>query len=55
MDKWGFFVLDKSVLEFIESDQTSWETDVLPIPSKRGDLNAYTHKGFWGSYGHSKR
>lgn len=43
----GFFVLDKSVLEFIEGDQTSWETDVLPILSNRGDLNAFTHKGFW--------
>ena len=43
----GFFVLDKSVLEFIEGDETSWETDVLPILSKRGDLNAFTHKGFW--------
>ena len=43
----GFFVLDKSVLELIEGDQTSWETDVLPILSSKGELNAFTHRGFW--------
>ena len=34
-------------MELIEGDQTSWETDVLPILSSKGELNAFTHRGFW--------
>ena len=43
----GFFVLNKSVLNLIEGDNTSWESDVLPILSDKRELNAYTHNGFW--------
>ena len=40
-------MLDKSVLNLIEGDNTSWESDVLPILSNKRELNAYTHDGFW--------
>ena len=43
----GFFVLEPSVLDLIESDGTSWEADVLPKLSAEGQLNAYKHQGFW--------
>ena len=43
----GFFVLNKAVLNYIEGDNTSWESDVLPILSEKRELNAYTHDGFW--------
>ena len=43
----GFFVLEPSVLDLIESDGTSWEADVLPKLAAQGQLNAYKHQGFW--------
>lgn len=43
----GFFVLNKQVLSLIESDATIWERDPLEILSRRGDLNAFYHSGFW--------
>lgn len=43
----GFFVLEPSVLDLIEGDQTSWETGPLQRLAAQGDLQAYHHKGFW--------
>ena len=43
----GFFVLEPSVLDRIEGDQTSWETDVLPLLAGDRQLAAYQHRGFW--------
>lgn len=43
----GFFVLQKSVLDRIAGDSTSWESDVLPQLAADGQLAAYRHKGFW--------
>jgi len=43
----GFFVLEPSVLEQINSDQDSWEADVLPKLAATDQLNAYRHSGFW--------
>ena len=43
----GFFVLDKSVLEFIKNDQTTWEDEPLKELAQRRELNAFIHKGFW--------
>tara|TARA_Y100001970_G_C13963578_1_gene714430 strand:+ start:85 stop:858 length:774 start_codon:yes stop_codon:yes gene_type:complete len=43
----GFFVLEHKILELINSDETVWESDVLPLLSKEGNLNAYKHHGFW--------
>jgi len=43
----GFFVLEPDVLDRIEGDHTSWETDVLPELAADGQLSAYRHPGFW--------
>lgn len=43
----GFFVLEPSVLDRIDGDQTSWEGDVLPQLAADGQLSAYRHPGFW--------
>lgn len=43
----GFFVLEPSVIELIDKDETVWETDILPVLAKSGQLNAYRHFGFW--------
>jgi glucose-1-phosphate cytidylyltransferase len=43
----GFFVLNPSVLDRIDSDKCSWEADVLPGLAADGQLSAYQHRGFW--------
>lgn len=43
----GFFVLEPGVLDYINSDAESWETDSLPRLAADGQLGAFRHKGFW--------
>jgi len=43
----GFFVLEPSVFELIEGDNSSWEQDPLRSLARDGELNAYKHKSFW--------
>ena len=43
----GYFVLEPSVFEYIESDDTLWEKSPLERLSKDGQLAAYEHDGFW--------
>lgn len=43
----GFFVLDPSVLSYIDDDSTIWERDPLEKLSSDGELMAYKHDGFW--------
>lgn len=43
----GFFVLEPSVLNYIEGDQMPFEDDPLKRLSKEGQLMAYQHNGFW--------
>jgi glucose-1-phosphate cytidylyltransferase len=43
----GFFVLSRRVLEYIESDDTSWEFQSLERLAADGELMAYRHSGFW--------
>ena len=43
----GFFVLEPSVLDLIEGDDCSWESDVLPRLAADGQLSAYQHSGYW--------
>ena len=43
----GFFVLDKSVLDYISDDSTSWEGEPLERLAKDGELYAFHHSGFW--------
>jgi len=43
----GFFVLEPSVLNYIESDSTTWERSPLETLAREGQLSVYKHKGFW--------
>lgn len=43
----GFFVLEPAVLELIDGDGCSWETEPLQQLASRGELSAYRHEGFW--------
>ena len=45
----GFFVLSPACLEFIEGDATSWEVGPLNELTRRNELMAYAHDGFWQS------
>jgi glucose-1-phosphate cytidylyltransferase len=49
-DSWingGYFVLDKSVLERISDDGTSWEKEPMASLVSDQELEAFTHEGFW--------
>ncbi|MBU6386048.1 MAG: glucose-1-phosphate cytidylyltransferase [Planctomycetes bacterium] len=44
----GFFVLEPSVIDFIEQgDATVWEQGPLSKLARSGELSAYRHHGFW--------
>jgi glucose-1-phosphate cytidylyltransferase len=43
----GFFVLSPKVLDYIESDSTTWEQYPLNQLAEDGELMAYEHHGFW--------
>ena len=43
----GFFVLEPSVLDYIDGDDTIWERDPLERLAARGQLVAFRHDGFW--------
>lgn len=43
----GFMVLNKKIINYIQSDETSFEFDVLPKIANKGQLYAYKHYGFW--------
>jgi len=43
----GFFVLSPSVLDYIDSDATSWEREPMERLAREGQLSAYHHDGFW--------
>jgi glucose-1-phosphate cytidylyltransferase len=43
----GFFVLDRSVFDYIEGDATIFEKTPLEKIAKEGGLKAYKHNGFW--------
>ena len=43
----GFFVLDPSVIEGIEGDDTIWERGPLEGLARDGELRAFKHEGFW--------
>lgn len=43
----GFFVLNPSVLDYIDGDATSWEVGPLERLAEEGQLRAYRHAGFW--------
>lgn len=43
----GYFVLDPSVVEYIDGDDTVWEQEPLRRLAQHGQLSAYRHQGFW--------
>jgi len=43
----GFFVLSKSVIDYIDGDATIWEREPLETMVQDGELFAYPHSGFW--------
>ncbi len=43
----GFFVLQKGVINRIESDRTSWEEAPMRSLAQQGELMSYEHAGFW--------
>jgi glucose-1-phosphate cytidylyltransferase len=43
----GFFVLEPSVIEYIDDDLTPWEGAPLVQLAAEGQLMAYRHMGFW--------
>jgi glucose-1-phosphate cytidylyltransferase len=45
----GFMILEPSVLDYIDGDSCSLESDVLERLSDEGKLGAYRHEGFWQS------
>lgn len=43
----GFFVLNKKVIDYIESDEILWEEEPLTNLANDGQLMAFEHKDFW--------
>lgn len=43
----GFFVLNPSVIDYIEDDSTPWESSPMEKLASNGELNAFFHNGFW--------
>ena len=43
----GFFILDSKALDLIKDDQTIWENEPMQELSKKGQLTAFRHHGFW--------
>jgi glucose-1-phosphate cytidylyltransferase len=43
----GFFVLSPKVIDLIEGDSTIWERKPLEALATSGQLEAFTHNGFW--------
>ncbi|MDA7546242.1 glucose-1-phosphate cytidylyltransferase [Alphaproteobacteria bacterium] len=43
----GYFVLKPEVIEYIENENTSWETSPLENLVKDQELMVYKHDGFW--------
>jgi len=43
----GFFVLEPSVIDYVEDDATSWERAPLMNIARDGQLAGFQHHGFW--------
>jgi len=43
----GFFVLSPRVLDLIDGDDTSWESEPMTELAARGEMMAFEHGGFW--------
>ncbi len=45
----GFFVVEPEVIDWVDDDETEWESGVLEKLAAEGQLMAYRHEGFWQS------
>lgn len=45
----GFFVCEPSVIDLIDGDQSSWESEPLRQLAREGELSVYRHEGFWAA------
>lgn len=43
----GFFVVEPSVVDYIENDGTSFEHTTIPALLRGNNLSVYKHNGFW--------
>jgi glucose-1-phosphate cytidylyltransferase len=43
----GFFVLSPKVIDYIDDDNTAWESSPLERLAQENELSAYFHNGFW--------
>lgn len=43
----GFFVLEPGIMDFIDGDQTVWESSPMTRLADLDQLNAFLHDGFW--------
>lgn len=43
----AFFVLEPTIFDYIDGDETQWEREPLERLAKDGQLMAYRHTGFW--------
>ncbi|MEM0134162.1 MAG: glucose-1-phosphate cytidylyltransferase [Thermoplasmatales archaeon] len=43
----GFFVVEQGAIDFIEGDESIWERTPIEEISKREQLVAFKHEGFW--------
>jgi glucose-1-phosphate cytidylyltransferase len=43
----GFFVLEPSVVDYIDGDSTTWENEPLERLANEHQLKAFKHYGFW--------
>ncbi len=43
----GFFVLDPTVIDYIDDDQTIWEREPVERLTSSGQLMGFRHNGFW--------
>ncbi|MGB0866551.1 MAG: glucose-1-phosphate cytidylyltransferase [Granulosicoccaceae bacterium] len=49
-DAWingGYFVLEPSVIDYIEGDHTTWEAEPMERLAEERQLGAFRHDGFW--------
>lgn len=45
----GFFVLEPSIMDYIDGDEIFWEVEPLSRLAEDGELAAYRHAGYWQS------
>ena len=43
----GFFVLQPEAMDFVDGDDSSFESETLPCLAEAGQLEAWQHRGFW--------